>query len=50
MNKRKDGHKKKSIIVPVVASIASVAVIIGAFVMFLVLRKKKASKFEGTNK
>ncbi|KAL0661919.1 hypothetical protein Bca4012_098756 [Brassica carinata] len=47
VNKRKDGHKKKSIIVPVVASIASVAVIIGAFVMFLVLRKKKASKFEG---
>ncbi|ESQ30276.1 hypothetical protein EUTSA_v10011227mg [Eutrema salsugineum] len=41
------GHKKKSTIVPVVASIASIAVLIGALVLFLVLRKKKASKVEG---
>ncbi|KAL0722763.1 hypothetical protein Bca4012_037362 [Brassica carinata] len=47
VNKGNDGHKKKSIILPVVASIASLAVIIGAFVTFLVLRKKKASKVEG---
>ncbi|KAJ0250386.1 Leucine-rich repeat protein kinase family protein [Hirschfeldia incana] len=47
VNKGKDGRKKKSIIVPVVASIASLAVIIGALVMFLVLRKKKTSKLEG---
>ncbi|ESQ30275.1 hypothetical protein EUTSA_v10011248mg [Eutrema salsugineum] len=43
----KKGHTKKSIIVPVVASIASLAVLIGAFVLFIVLRKKKASKVEG---
>ncbi|XP_018476296.2 probable LRR receptor-like serine/threonine-protein kinase At1g51820 isoform X2 [Raphanus sativus] len=45
-----DGHKKKNIIVPVVAaSIALIFVLICAFViMFLVLRKKKrASKAEG---
>ncbi|ESQ30274.1 hypothetical protein EUTSA_v10011230mg [Eutrema salsugineum] len=42
------GHKKKSIIVPVVASIASIAIFfIGALVLFIVLRKKKASKVEG---
>ncbi|KAL0661285.1 hypothetical protein Bca4012_098122 [Brassica carinata] len=38
--------KKNSIIVPVAASIAALAVLIGAFIMFLVLRKKKASKLE----
>lgn len=44
-----DGRKKKNIIVPaVVASIALIFVLICAFVMFLVLRKKKrASKAEG---
>ncbi|KAL1194263.1 putative LRR receptor-like serine/threonine-protein kinase [Cardamine amara subsp. amara] len=44
--RRREGEQK-SIIVPVVASIASFAVLIGAFVLFLVLRKKKASKVEG---
>ncbi|KAF8089129.1 hypothetical protein N665_0517s0016 [Sinapis alba] len=47
VNKVEDGHKKKSIIAPVVASIASLAVLVGALIMFLVLRKKKASKVEG---
>ncbi|KAL0844162.1 hypothetical protein Bca101_017408 [Brassica carinata] len=43
-----DGHKKKNIIVPVVASIALIFVLICAVIMFLVLRKKKrASKAEG---
>jgi hypothetical protein len=42
--------EKKSIIVPVVASIVSLAVIIGALILFLVFRKKKASKVEGINK
>ncbi|CAG7867987.1 hypothetical protein BRARA_F00228 [Brassica rapa] len=46
VNNGGDKHKKKSIIVPVVASVASLAVLIGAFIMFLVLRKKKASKLE----
>ncbi|CAE5959959.1 unnamed protein product [Arabidopsis arenosa] len=39
--------EQKSILVPVVASIVSLAVIIGALVLFLVFRKKKASKVEG---
>uniref|UniRef100_A0A1J3IT16 Putative LRR receptor-like serine/threonine-protein kinase n=1 Tax=Noccaea caerulescens TaxID=107243 RepID=A0A1J3IT16_NOCCA len=47
VNKGEAGKKKKSIIVPVVASIASIAVLVGAVVLFLVLRKKKASKFQG---
>ncbi|KAL1220939.1 putative LRR receptor-like serine/threonine-protein kinase [Cardamine amara subsp. amara] len=46
VNKGENGHKKKSIVVPVVASIASVAVLIGALVIFFVLRKKKPSKVE----
>ncbi|KAL9309374.1 putative transferase, protein kinase RLK-Pelle-LRR-I-1 family [Arabidopsis thaliana] len=44
----KEEGEKKSIIVPVVASIVSLAVIIGALILFLVFRKKKASKVEGT--
>ncbi|CAD5315269.1 unnamed protein product [Arabidopsis thaliana] len=47
VNKREDGHKKKSVIVPVVASIASIAVLIGALVLFFILRKKKSPKVEG---
>uniref|UniRef100_A0A1J3D089 Putative LRR receptor-like serine/threonine-protein kinase n=1 Tax=Noccaea caerulescens TaxID=107243 RepID=A0A1J3D089_NOCCA len=48
VNEGENGRKKKSIIVPVVASIASIAVLIGALVLFLVLRKrKKASKDKG---
>ncbi|ANM61083.1 Leucine-rich repeat protein kinase family protein [Arabidopsis thaliana] len=39
-----DGHKKKSIIAPVVASIASIAILIGALVLFFVLKKKTQSK------
>lgn len=42
--------EQKSILVPVVASIVSLAVIIGALVLFLVFRKKRASKVEGINK
>jgi len=33
--------------VPVVASIASIAVLIGALVLFLILRKKRSPKVEG---
>lgn len=39
--------KQKKIILPVVASVVSLAVLIGALVLFLVLRKKKKSKVEG---
>ncbi|CAN6839396.1 unnamed protein product [Brassica oleracea] len=46
VNNGENGHTKKSTVVPVVASIASLAVLIVAIVMFLVLRKKKASKVE----
>ena len=49
VNNGENGHTKKSTVVPVVASIASLAVLIVAIVMFLVLRKKKASKVEGIN-
>jgi len=47
VKKGEDGHKKKSVIVPVVASIASIAVLIGALVLFFILRKKKSPKVEG---
>jgi hypothetical protein len=47
VKKKEDGHKKKSVIVPVVASIASIAVLIGALVLFLILRKKRSPKVEG---
>ncbi|EOA37774.1 hypothetical protein CARUB_v10012635mg [Capsella rubella] len=46
MNKGDEGHKKKSVIVPVIASIASIAVLIGALVLFFILRKKKSPKAE----
>ncbi|KFK35817.1 hypothetical protein AALP_AA4G041400 [Arabis alpina] len=45
-NKGDNGHKKKSIIVPIVASIASIAILIVALALFFVLRKKKPSKVE----
>ncbi|CAN8321496.1 unnamed protein product [Cochlearia groenlandica] len=49
-SKGENEHKKKSVIVPVVASIASLAILIGAFATFLVLKKKKTSKVEGIYK
>ncbi|CAN8321500.1 unnamed protein product [Cochlearia groenlandica] len=48
VSNRENKNKKKSIIVPVVASIASIAILVGAFFLFLVLKKKKASKVEGS--
>lgn len=50
VNKGDGGHKKKSIIVPIVASIASIAVLVVALALFFVFRKKKSSKPEGINK
>ncbi|EOA39639.1 hypothetical protein CARUB_v10008273mg [Capsella rubella] len=47
VNKGNDGNKKKSVIVPVIASIASIAVLIGALVLFFILRKKRSPKVEG---
>ncbi|AEE32390.1 Leucine-rich repeat protein kinase family protein [Arabidopsis thaliana] len=38
------GHPKKSIIVPVVSSVALIAILIAALVLFLVLRKKNPSR------
>ncbi|XP_010535197.1 PREDICTED: receptor-like protein kinase At3g21340 isoform X2 [Tarenaya hassleriana] len=38
-----EGHHKKNVIVPVVASVASVAILIVALALFFVLKKKKAS-------
>lgn len=43
------GHPKKSIIVPIVSSVALIAVLIAALVLFLVLRKKNPSRSKGTN-
>ncbi|CAN6895635.1 unnamed protein product [Brassica oleracea] len=47
VNKEENGHTKKSIVVPVVASISSLAVLVVAIFIFLVLKKKKAAKVEG---
>ncbi|XP_010500772.2 PREDICTED: probable LRR receptor-like serine/threonine-protein kinase At1g51820 isoform X2 [Camelina sativa] len=47
VNKGDDGHKKKSVIVPVIASIVSIAVLIGALVLFFILKKKRSPKVEG---
>jgi len=41
------GHPKKSIIVPVVSSVALIAILIAALVLFLVLRKKNPSRSKG---
>ncbi|XP_010462025.1 PREDICTED: probable LRR receptor-like serine/threonine-protein kinase At1g51820 [Camelina sativa] len=49
VNKGDDGHKKKSVVVPVIASIASIAVLIGALVLFFILRKKRTPKIEGSD-
>ncbi|XP_020870264.1 probable LRR receptor-like serine/threonine-protein kinase At1g51820 [Arabidopsis lyrata subsp. lyrata] len=46
-NKEEDRHKNRSIIVPVVATIASIAVLVGALVLFFILRNKNSPKFEG---
>ncbi|CAN8277093.1 unnamed protein product [Cochlearia groenlandica] len=47
VTKRDNANKKKSNIVPIIASIASIVVLIGALILYLCLRKKKPSKDEG---
>ncbi|KAF8089131.1 hypothetical protein N665_0517s0018 [Sinapis alba] len=43
----KSGHPKKSMIVPVVASVASVVIIASALVTFFVLKRKRSSNSRG---
>ncbi|XP_024006054.1 probable LRR receptor-like serine/threonine-protein kinase At1g51820 isoform X4 [Eutrema salsugineum] len=43
------GHPKKSITVPVVASVASLVVIATALILFFVLKRKKSSKTNGVS-
>lgn len=41
------GHAKKSIIVPVVSSVALIAVLIAALILFLILKNKNPSRSKG---
>lgn len=48
LNKSREGvHQKKSIVIPIVASVASVVVLIAALMIFCVIRNKNPSNDEG---